>query len=137
MDFALSGNVNYLPPGGSSNANTPLAVAATYAAQSLATIDVPSGTASGTSYSIGFGSVAVPLGFVVKNNMPSGGTIGLCLNNTVIPTGMVSITPGGIHAQAQPNGAGASVAPLVAARVYVLTTTTYPGTIEVMVFGDV
>jgi hypothetical protein len=136
MDLTLSGNVNFLPPGGTSNTNVALAVAATYGAQALATIDVPSGTASGTSFTIGFGSVAAPVGFYVKNTMPSGGTIGLCLNNTVIPTGMVSLMPGAVHATIQPNGAGVAVAPLTAARVYVLTTTTYQGTIEVAVFGD-
>ncbi len=137
MELSFSGNVNYLPPGGSSNTNSPLAASATYGAQALATIDVPSGTASGTSIAVGFGSVANPVGFVVKNTMPSGGVIGINLNGSGQGTGMVSIEKGGFIALGQPNaGPGGIVKPLVGATIYVLTTTTYAGTIEVMVMGD-
>jgi len=135
MDLSLSGNVNYLPPGGSSNTNTPLAAAATYGAQSLATIDVPSGTASGTSFDVGFGSVANPVGFVVKNTMPSGGDISINLNGSGQGTGAVSISPGGFISLAQPNRPTIQK-PLVACRIYILQTTVASGTIEVMVFGD-
>ncbi len=132
MDLSLSGNVNFLAPGGSSNVNTPLAAAATYGAQALATIDVPSGTASGTSYAIGFGSISRPVGFIVKNSMPSGGDISVAMQAT---GGAHSIAPGGFVAMAQPNRPSQPT-PLTAAWVTVLTTTTYVGTIEVMVFGD-
>ena len=134
MDFALSGNLNYLPPGGSSQVNTPLAVSATYGAQALATLDIPSGTASGTSFAVGFGSVANQVNFAIKNTMPSGGVIGISLNGNAQPTGMFSLNPGGSFVVSQPNGA--SVKPIVSATIYVLTTTTYLGTVEVMVQGD-
>lgn len=134
MDLSFSGNVNYLPPGGSANVNTTLATAATYGAQALATIDVPSGTASGTSFAVGFGSVANPAGFAVKNTMPSGGTIGIAFNGGTIATGMIGIKAGGFLAMGQPNGS--SVGPITGATIFILTTTTSLGTVEVMVFGD-
>lgn len=133
MDLSFSGNVNFLPPGGSANSNAPLASAATYGAQSLATIDIPSGTASGTSFAVGFGSVANPVGFVVKNTMPSGGDIALSLNGT-LPSSF-SIAPGGYASVGQPNRPSVP-RPLATAVVYILTTTTAAGTVEVMVFGD-
>lgn len=132
MDLSFSGNVNFLPPGGSSNTNAPLAAAATYGAQALATIDVPSGTPSGTVIAVGFGSIANPVGFVVKNTMPSGGAIGVAMQATGAKQ---SLAPGGFVAMAQPNSASQHT-PLTAAWVTILTTTTAQGTVEVMVFGD-
>lgn len=133
MDLSFSGNVNYLPPGGSANVNTPLATSATYGAQSLATIDVPSGSPSGTSFSVGFGSVSTPVGFAVKNTMPSGGVIGLAINATAPQA--ISMQPGAFLAFGQPN-APTIARPITSAVITILTTTTYAGTIEVMVFGD-
>lgn len=135
MDLSFSGNVNFLPPGGSSNTNTPLSAGATYGAQALATIDVPSGTPSGTAIDVGFGSVANPVGFIIKNTMPSGGDIGININGTGQGTGMFSVAPGGFAAVGQPNRPSIQK-PVASCRVYVLQTTTSAGTIEVMVFGD-
>ena len=133
MDLQLSGNVNFLPPGGSSNTNTPLAVAGTYGAQALATIDVPSGTPSGTSYALGFGSIANPIGFVVKNSMPSGGNIALAMAAT---GARQELAPGGVAAVFQPNRQTTALYPLTQAWVTIIASTTAAGTIEVMVFGD-
>lgn len=57
MNISFSGNLTYTAPGGSS-ASQSVSCQATYTSQELGSIDIPSGTASGTAFQLPFGSVA-------------------------------------------------------------------------------
>ncbi len=129
MDLSLSGNLNYAPPGGGSNVNLPLSVTGTYAAQSIGTLDVPSGSASGTTIAIGFGSVANPIGFYLKNRVGTGVNIEI---NSATPT--FRLPSGGVVMVA--GGAQPDANPLSGVDVILVGVTTAAGAIDFAVWGD-
>jgi hypothetical protein len=125
----LSGNLNYTPPGGDAAINLPLAAGATYGAQSSGSIDVPSGSASGATFSISLGAVSSPVGFVIKNR---GGTaVNIALNSAASP---FRVSNNGVVAQM--NNAAPAANPLTAVTVILVATQTSLGAVDYLIFGD-
>lgn len=129
LDLTLSGNLNYTPPGGGSNVNLPLSVSGTFAAQSLGTLDIPSGSASGATVAISFGSVASPLGVYVKNRVGTGVNVKInsatptyrMVNNGVFVTAGDSIPAGN---------------PLTSVDIVLAVAQTATGQVDFAVWGD-
>ncbi len=125
----LSGNLNYTPPGGDAAINLPLAAGATYGAQSSGSIDVPSGSASGATFSISLGAVSSPVAFVVKNR--AGTAVNLAINSASSPFRMSN---NGVMANA--NNAAPAANPLTALTVILVATQTAAGQVDYLIFGD-
>lgn len=89
MNLSLSGSVAFTAPGGGAGSLT-LSSTATYTAQQNGSIDIPSGTASGTAFQLPFGSVAAAKGFGYKSmanvKLALNGATGAAFN---VPTGGV------------------------------------------------
>lgn len=129
MQLSLSGNLNYTQPGGSDQVNLPLSTSGTYAAQSIGTLDVPSGSASGATVAISFGSVASPLGVYVRNRVGTGVNVKI---NSSTPT--FRLVDGGVFVQAgsvEPNSN-----PITSVDIVLVNVQTVGGAIDFAVWGD-
>lgn len=129
MDLTLSGNLNYSPPGGGDNVNLPLSVSGTYAAQSIGTLDIPSGSASGTTIAVSFGSVAAPLGFYLKNRVGTGINIEI---NSSTPT--FRLVDGGVMVVAGSTLPGSNA--LSGVDVILAVAQTATGQVDFAVWGE-
>lgn len=91
MNLSLSGSVAFTAPGGGAGSLT-LSSTATYTAQEIGSVDIPSGTASGTAFQLPFGSVVAAKAFGYKSlanvKMALNGATGAAMN---VPTGGVGI----------------------------------------------
>lgn len=129
MQLSLSGNLNYTQPGGSDQVNLPLVTSGTYAAQSIGTLDVPSGSASGATVAISFASVANPLGVYVRNNVGTGVNVKI---NSSTPTfrlvsGGVFVTTGSVEPSSNP---------ITSIDIVLVNAQTTGGTVDFAVWGD-
>jgi hypothetical protein len=129
VQLTLSGNINYAPPGGGDNVNLPLSVTGTYAAQSIGTLDVPSGSASGTTVAISFGSVASPLGVYLRNRVGTGINVKI---NSSTPT--FRLVDGGVLVQA--GAVDPASNPLSSVDLILVNVQTVGGQIDFAVWGD-
>lgn len=129
MELTLSGNLNYSPPGGGSNVNLPLSVSGTYAAQSLGTLDIPSGSASGTTVAVSFGSVGTPIGLYVKNRVGTGVNVKI---NSATPT--FRLVNDGVLVTA--GGALPGANPLTSVDIVLAVAQTATGQVDFAVWGE-
>lgn len=124
----LQGVANMAYTVGGQPVSTSLQAVATYAAQQLGTIDVPSGTPSGTPFALSLGSISAPKGYYIQ----AGFDAKVAFNGA---TGApISVASGGFIAAAAP----ASVAAAPLQSILVITTATADGlkTLAYAVFGD-
>ncbi len=126
MNLQAVGNLQF--PLGDQTVSQSLSCVPTYTAQSLGTIDIPSGTASGVAFQIPFGSVANAKGYYIK----AGADVKLAWNGA---TGApVPVASGGFHMAAMPgNVSGTALSSGV-----LVTVATADGlkTITYGIFGD-
>lgn len=129
-EASLSASVNYTAPGGSVVNQTFVAVGS-YAAQSLGTVDVPSGAGAGASFAIPLGGVGLPIGFALKNSVGTGIRVKMQGN----PTGMW-LADGGCVLVQSAKGPSASGTPLSALEINLIGAQTAPGEVSYLIFGD-
>lgn len=129
-EASLSASVNYTAPGGAV-INQTFASVGSYAAQSLGTVDVPSGAGAGASFAIPLGGVANVIGFAVKNSVGTGVRIKFQGN----PTGMWLANSGVMLVQndKMPSASSPSV---TAIEVDLINAQTAPGEVSYLIFGD-
>lgn len=129
-EASLSASVNYTAPGGSVINQTFVSVGS-YAAQSLGTVDVPSGAGAGASFAIPLGGVANVIGFALKNSVGTGARVKFQGN----PTGMWLANNGVMLVQSD-RTPGASSPSVTAIEVDLINAQTAPGEIGYLIFGD-
>ncbi len=130
MNLTFSGNLQYQAPGGSNVSQSLSVNQATYTAQQGGSIDIPSGTPSGTAYPLQFGAVATAIALVVKGVDAS---VGLWFNGQTGGAGL-PVGTGGQVVIANPNPAqtaGVTSAVIVTNRIQQV-----PGRIDFLIFGD-
>lgn len=125
---SFSASLNYTAPGGGT-VNQDIVAVGSYLASSLGTLDVPSGSSSGATFSIPLGGVGNPIAFYLKSSV---GTTTI-VKTQAQPTG-VPLTDGGVLLSANPKTPLAS--PLGAITVQLTAAQTAYGAIDYLIFGD-
>jgi len=121
--------LQYTAPGGTP-VSTTIVTLAPYNAMSTGTVDISAGTVSGTSFSLGFGSVASPTGFILYNS--SGHEQKLCAQG--LSTVPFDVANGAVLMLAQP--VSCTALPLSACSFITTTAQVSAGTVSYFVFGD-
>lgn len=126
--LTLSASMNYTAPGGA-QVNQEFVAIGSYAASSIGTIDVPSGSSSGATFAAPLGSVSNVIGWAVKNSV--GTTI--LVKTQSNPTGL-PMSDGGslLNAMAKTP----SLSPLSALSIQLTAAQTAPGSVDYIIFGD-
>lgn len=129
MNAQLLGSLQYQAPGGG-QAVLPLSAQATYTAQALGTVDIPSGTAANTAIQIPLGAVATGLGYYVKTNH----AIRLAVNGATGTSAMQGIATGGVAASLSPRTAPSQG--ITSMFVVTVETARGDGAVDYAIFGD-
>ena len=112
---------SYTPPAAPTNSGAPTFVLqASYNAQQVGAIDVPSGTAPATVFNVAFGYVGKVKLFMVKNNMTS--DIDVKINGSTDP--IFTLPPGGMFMYSCPVDPSTGTRPLVSASCTTLVSPT-------------
>ncbi len=124
---SLSASLNYQTLG--ATINTDIVAIGSYLSQSGGTVDIPSGSSSGATFSIPLGGVDRPIGYYLKSSV---GTTTI-LKRQGGATG-TPLTDGGVEVFM--NTKLTTVSPLSALAVQLVNTQTATGTIDYVIFGD-
>lgn len=124
---SLSASLNYQTLG--ATVNTDIVAIGSYMAQSGGTVDVPSGSSSGATFTIPLGGVDRPIGYYLKSSV---GTTTI-LKEQGGSTG-IALTDGGVKLYM--NTKPSTVSPLGALAIQLTAAQTAPGTIDYVIFGD-
>lgn len=127
---SLSASVNYQVPGGDT-VNQAVVAVGSYAASSLGTVDVPSGAASGATFSPPLGAVGAPVFGYLKNSV--GTTIVVRTQGN--PTGL-PLDNGGVWIFGNNRTPPAAAGPLSALVIQLTAAQTAPGSVDYLIFGD-
>ncbi len=132
MNFTRSYGLNYAPTVGSGpQVNASDSVAGTYVAANEGVIDVPSGSATGTSFEVPFGAVGAAKSVFVQNAGPSG-SVNVALNGA---TGsFIELPAGGSVDVAIPTSVSGH--PVVAVAVAVGAVQPGLGSIRYIILGQ-
>ncbi len=125
---SLSGSLNYTAPGGGT-VNQDIVSVGSYLASSLGTIDVPSGSSSGATFSVPLGGVAIPVAMALKNGVGTAVRVSFQSN----PTGF-QLTDGGWFTYTQPKTP--LTLGITAVSIVLSAAQTAPGEIVYEIFGD-
>ena len=128
--LTLSGSLNYVAPGGGT-VNQDIVAVGSYLASSLGTMDIPSGAASGATFTIPLGGVGNPIAFYLKSSIGTGALVKMQSNPTGLP-----IMDGGVMVYANPKTPGASAGPLSALAIQLTAAQTAYGFLDYEIFGD-
>jgi hypothetical protein len=127
----FSASIQYTPPAAPANSGLPsFSLQASYNAQQVGQIDVPSGTAPATVFNVAFGYVNKAKLLVIKNLMST--DVAVRLNGSTDPN--FCLPPGGMITYSA--AVDPSTYPLVSASVTVLTAPAATEYIQTFVFGD-
>lgn len=130
-DFTTSQGVQWTPPGAAANSgNSTLTTSGTENAQSVGSLDIPSGTASGTEFPIPFGSVGAAKVCIIENKMTT--EVGLRLNGA----GADIITLGPGQRFSVEGSVAGSGTPLTSASIVTTADPTSTEKVNFWVLGD-
>lgn len=126
-------SVQWTPPAAPANSGlSTFTVQASHNAQNVGTIDVPSGTAPATSFSIPFGSVGKAKVLIVKSLMTS--DVDVKINGSTDP--VFTMAPGGSFRYEAPVDPTTGVNPITSASFAVLVAPTAVESVQYWVMGD-
>jgi hypothetical protein len=126
---SLSGSLNYQQGGGTVNEN--IVAVGSYLASSLGTMDIPSGSSSGATFSLPLGGVERASCVHVKNSV--GTTMILRMQGN--PTGL-PLTDGSEFVCNSPKPPALTLGPLSAIVVQLTAAQTAYGYVDYEIFGD-
>lgn len=127
---SFSASLNYTAPGGA-QINQPLVAIGSYGASSLGTLDIPSGSSSGATFSIPLGGVNAPCAYVMKSSVGTG----IVVRSQGNPTG-APLLDGGVVVHANPKTPALSQGPLSSLVIQLTAAQSAYGSLDYMIFGD-
>lgn len=125
---SLSASLNYTAPGGGT-INQDIVAVGSYLASSLGTLDVPSGSSSGATFTLPLGGVGNPCAFYVKSSIGTSCLVKMQNNPTGLP-----LTDGAVMLYGNPKTPQTS--PLGALAIQLTAAQTAYGSIDYVIFGD-
>lgn len=129
----LQSSVQWTPPSAPANSGqSAFTTQASYNAQNVGAIDVPSGTSPSTSFSIPFGSVGRARVLIVKSLMTS--DVDVKINGSTDP--IFTLAPGGSFRYEAPIDPSTGTHPITSASFAVLVAPTNSESCNFWVMGD-
>ncbi len=128
-----SASIQWTPPSAPSNSGqSTFANQASYNAQNVGSIDIPSGTSPSTDFDIPFGSVGRARVLIVKSMMTS--DVNVSLNGSPTPT--FTLPPGAKFSFEAPMDPTTGTHPITSATITALVAPTNVESCQFFVFGD-
>lgn len=129
----LQSTIQWTPPAAPTNSGqSAFTIQASYNAQNVGTIDVPSGTAPATSFSIPFGSVGKARVLIVKSLMTS--DVDVKINGSTDP--IFTLAPGGSFRYEAPVDPTTGIRPITSASFAILVAPTNSESVQYWIMGD-
>jgi hypothetical protein len=129
----LQSSIQWTPPSAPANSGqSAFTTQASYNAQNVGSIDVPSGTIVSTEIDIPFGSVEKARVFIVKSLMTS--DVDVKINGSADP--IFSLAPGGSFRYEAPIDPSTGVYPITSASITILVSPTHIEQLNFWVMGD-